>query len=226
MGRLEVRNQLEEAVNSFRSSLSDYEGAFTTPSEFVKNMQETIDSDEEYPDWGVDQYQESLEQVERQSREFQEFVQERCQEEKAESNRQEVRGRLEKAVRELESALKEFDNSECPQAEVVSEFLAKIGELMERDDYPEWPVDKYQSCLSHVQKQARQLDQWVSHLSELKRKRQEQKSQQERCRQSYRQPRNAFDDSFERAFFGQAGRGRYRQPTFSDLFWLYLLNFV
>ena len=169
----------------------------------------------------MDQYQESLEQVERLSREFQEFVQKRCKEEKAESDRQEVRGQLEKAVRELESALKEFDNRECPQqAEVVSEFLAKIGELMERDDYPKWPVDKFQSCLGHVQKQARQLDQWMaSHLSELKRKRQEQKSQQERCRQSYYRPRNTFDDIFEGAFFGQAGRNRYRQPAFSDLFW-------
>merc|ERR1711963_1124031 len=107
--RQDVKNQLEEAVNAFRSVLSEsdaqHQKVVDEASAFVQDSQDKIDNDEGYPDWSVEQYQSLLRQVEERSEVYQHDLVALSEQMKAEGRRLEAKKQFETGFDGFKSAL-------------------------------------------------------------------------------------------------------------------------
>merc|ERR1711974_134679 len=228
LSRLEAQNRLEESVYQLRNLLDEVgtetrsDERWLKASKFCQTTQDIVDNNESYQDWPVEEYEKQFQEIDRHVTEYLDWVK---LEEAKESERQKGKKQLEDAVSQFKKVLSRSRSN--PE---VLQHVKEVENVIEKDDdYPSWPVSKYQGILDRLKELAQEYEEWLvkDQRSQRKNKMWHQGSHprdfsghfsnQRRHNNELPRFRSAFDQNdFEREFLGQRQR---RQPNFYDLFW-------
>ena len=232
--RQNVKNQLEEAVNAFRSVLSEseaqYQKVVDEASAFVQDSQDKIDNDEGYPDWSVEQYQSLLRQVEERSEVYQHDLIALSEQMKAEGRRLEAKKQFETGFDGFKSALSDAAcDDETRFFKAASRFVESVQDAIDNDEsYPTWPAEEYLSLLGKVRQLSAELQANNKYYFGRKGNQTADKRSPPTHHFGNHYTRHhpllgMFDDEyFDRRFSSQNHRPRsyqHQQPSFFDMFW-------
>jgi len=231
--RQDVKNQLEEAVNAFRSVLSEsdaqHQKVVDEASAFVQDSQDKIDNDEGYPDWSVEQYQSLLRQVEERSEVYQHDLVALSEQMKAEGRRLEAKKQFETGFDGFKSALSgDACDEETRFFKAASRFVESVQDAIDNDEsYPTWPADEYLSLLGKVRQLAAELQANNKYYFGSKGYQRDKRSPPtQHFGNHYTRQHPLFgmfdDECFDRRFSAQNHRLRsyqHQQPSIFDMFW-------
>merc|ERR1719295_793746 len=230
--RQDVKNQLEEAVNAFRSVLSEsdaqHQKVVDEASAFVQDSQDKIDNDEGYTDWSVEQYQSLLRQVEERSEVYQHDLVALSEQMKAEGRRLEAKKQFETGFDGFKSALSDACDEGTRFFKAASRFVESVQDAIDNDEsYPTWPAEEYLSLLGKVRQLSAELQANNKYSFVSKGNQRDKRSPTTHHFGNHYTRQHPllgmFDDEcFDRRFSPQnhrPPRSYHQQPSFFDMFW-------